>query len=31
MRRGALKQAGLHILVYTVNKPQRAAELLCWA
>jgi hypothetical protein len=26
----SLKQAGLHILVYTVNKPQRAAELLRW-
>ena len=25
-----LKDAGLHILVYTVNKPQRAAELLHW-
>ena len=25
-----LKDAGLHILVYTVNKPQRAAELLRW-
>lgn len=25
-----LKAAGLHILVYTVNKPQRAAELLGW-
>ena len=25
-----LKAAGLHILVYTVNKPQRAAELLRW-
>ena len=25
-----LKEAGLHILVYTVNKPQRAAELLRW-
>lgn len=25
-----LKDAGLHILVYTVNKPQRAAELLGW-
>ena len=29
-RVASLKQAGLHILVYTVNKPQRAAELLCW-
>jgi len=26
----ALKAAGLHILVYTVNKPQRASELLRW-
>ncbi|VFS85932.1 Glycerophosphoryl diester phosphodiesterase [Raoultella planticola] len=26
----SLKAAGLHILVYTVNKPQRAAELLRW-
>ena len=26
----ALKAAGLRILVYTVNKPQRAAELLRW-
>lgn len=26
----ALKAAGLHILVYTVNQPQRAAELLRW-
>ena len=25
-----LRDAGLHILVYTVNKPQRAAELLRW-
>lgn len=25
-----LKAAGLHILVYTVNSPQRAAELLNW-
>ena len=25
-----LKDAGLRILVYTVNKPQRAAELLRW-
>ena len=25
-----LKEVGLHILVYTVNKPQRAAELLRW-
>ncbi len=25
-----LKDAGMHILVYTVNKPQRAAELLRW-
>nr|WP_159464855.1 glycerophosphodiester phosphodiesterase [Scandinavium goeteborgense] len=25
-----LKAAGLHILVYTVNKPQRASELLRW-
>ncbi|POT55451.1 glycerophosphodiester phosphodiesterase [Citrobacter amalonaticus] len=25
-----LKESGLHILVYTVNKPQRAAELLRW-
>ncbi|WP_061707633.1 glycerophosphodiester phosphodiesterase [Pseudenterobacter timonensis] len=25
-----IKEAGLHILVYTVNKPQRAAELLRW-
>ena len=25
-----LKDAGLHILVYTVNAPQRAAELLRW-
>ena len=25
-----LKTAGLHILVYTVNRPQRAAELLRW-
>ena len=25
-----LKAAGLHILVYTVNKHQRAAELLRW-
>ncbi|MEY0950824.1 glycerophosphodiester phosphodiesterase [Providencia manganoxydans] len=25
-----LKNAGLHILVYTVNKPLRAAELLKW-
>ena len=29
-RVASLKQAGLHILVYTVNKPQRAAELLRW-
>ncbi|WP_318374938.1 glycerophosphodiester phosphodiesterase [Enterobacter sp.] len=27
-RIAALKDAGLHILVYTVNKPERAAELL---
>ncbi|GAB2949058.1 glycerophosphodiester phosphodiesterase [Hafnia psychrotolerans] len=26
----ALKNAGLHILVYTVNKPERARELLGW-
>ena len=25
-----IKAAGLHILVYTVNQPQRAAELLRW-
>ena len=25
-----LKQAGLHILVYTVNNPARATELLRW-
>ncbi|XTZ38693.1 glycerophosphodiester phosphodiesterase [Salmonella enterica] len=25
-----LREAGLHILVYTVNQPQRAAELLRW-
>lgn len=25
-----LKQAGLRILVYTVNKPERARELLQW-
>ncbi|EPY7298527.1 TPA: glycerophosphodiester phosphodiesterase [Klebsiella quasipneumoniae subsp. quasipneumoniae] len=29
-RVASLKQAGLHILVYTVNKPQRAVELLRW-
>ena len=29
-RVASLKQASLHILVYTVNKPQRAAELLRW-
>ena len=29
-RVASLKAAGLHILVYTVNKPQRAAELLRW-
>ncbi|PLL14970.1 glycerophosphodiester phosphodiesterase, partial [Klebsiella michiganensis] len=29
-RVACLKAAGLHILVYTVNKPQRAAELLRW-
>ena len=26
----ALQEAGLKILVYTVNNPQRAAELLRW-
>ena len=26
----SLRAAGPHILVYTVNKPQRAAELLRW-
>jgi glycerophosphoryl diester phosphodiesterase len=26
----ALRDAGLRILVYTVNRPQRAAELLRW-
>ncbi|CNU05691.1 glycerophosphoryl diester phosphodiesterase [Salmonella enterica subsp. enterica serovar Bovismorbificans] len=25
-----IKAAGLRILVYTVNQPQRAAELLRW-
>lgn len=25
-----IKDAGLHILVYTVNKPERARELLAW-
>ncbi|HHK9160907.1 TPA: glycerophosphoryl diester phosphodiesterase [Escherichia coli] len=30
MRVMQLKDAGLRILVYTVNKPQRAAELLRW-
>lgn len=25
-----LRDAGLRILVYTVNRPQRASELLCW-
>jgi glycerophosphoryl diester phosphodiesterase len=30
VRVNQLKAAGLHILVYTVNKPQRAAELLSW-
>lgn len=29
-RVAALRDAGLHILVYTVNNPQRAAELLRW-
>ncbi|WP_045854006.1 glycerophosphodiester phosphodiesterase [Raoultella terrigena] len=29
-RVASLKAAGLYILVYTVNKPQRAAELLRW-
>ena len=26
----AIKDAGLHILVYTVNNPERARELLRW-
>jgi glycerophosphoryl diester phosphodiesterase len=30
VRVNQFKEAGLHILVYTVNKPQRAAELLSW-
>ena len=29
-RTAEIKAAGLHILVYTVNQPQRAAELLRW-
>lgn len=29
-RVAAIRQAGLHILVYTVNQPQRARELLDW-
>ncbi|WP_130832396.1 glycerophosphodiester phosphodiesterase [[Erwinia] mediterraneensis] len=29
-RTAALKAAGLHILVYTVNSPARARELLAW-
>lgn len=29
-RVGALRDAGLRILVYTVNQPQRAAQLLRW-
>lgn len=29
-RVASLRDAGLHILVYTVNNPQRAAELLRW-
>lgn len=29
-RTAQISAAGLHILVYTVNKPQRAAELLRW-
>jgi glycerophosphoryl diester phosphodiesterase len=30
VRMNQFKEAGLRILVYTVNKPQRAAELLSW-
>ena len=29
-RVNAIKAAGLHILVYTVNNPERARELLRW-
>ncbi|WP_017349973.1 glycerophosphodiester phosphodiesterase [Pantoea sp. A4] len=29
-RTAAIKQAGLRILVYTVNSPERASELLAW-
>ncbi|NIF24258.1 glycerophosphodiester phosphodiesterase [Candidatus Pantoea multigeneris] len=29
-RTAAIKQAGLKILVYTVNSPERASELLAW-